>query len=249
MQSFSAIVIDDEKSSRSVIKQILQLYIPSVRYAGEASNVLEGIKLIKELKPDLVFLDIEMPEHNGFYLFEKLENIDFHVIFTTAYAQYALKAFEVAAVDYLLKPIQIEAVEKAVARIQRPVELDDFKQKLETLLVNNQFHEPRRIAINSVSGCVFLDLEDIQYIEADGSYSNIFTKSHGMITYSKRLKELEKILCGNVLMRCHRSFIININEVKALIKKEGGAVQMKDDKLIPISTDKKDELMQQFMKL
>ena len=231
------------------MKQILNRYIPTVNFDGEASNVIDGIKLIKEKNPDIVFLDIQMPEHDGFYLFEKLDSIDFHVIFTTAYAQYALKAFEVAAVDYLLKPIQIEDVQKAVTRIPKKEGRNDYQERLETLIQNHGSDEPKRIAISSVNEFIFLDVEDIIYIEADGSYSNIHTKSHNTITYSKRLKELEKTLCGDTLMRCHRSFIINVNEVSALVKKEGGAVRLKDNTQVPISADKKEELIKRFMRL
>lgn len=239
----SAILVDDEPIARMSLRGILETHFPKIQITGEAKNLPDAIKLIHQLNPDIVFLDIEMPGYSGLEILEFFDGqkLRSKIIFVTAYEEFALKAFELSAVDYLLKPIQKEAVERSLSKIE-----DTPQANLQVLQENLNSFKLQKIALQTGEGLIFLKLEDIIYLKADGSYTHFFLTNHEKITVSKRLLEYEKLLDIGSFMRIHRSHIINLEHIKKITREDGGGVVMSDGELLSISNDKKSELLSLF---
>ena len=173
----TAIIIDDEAKGRMALKQKLLDYCREIQLKGEAENGIEGIKLIEKIQPDIVFLDIEMPRMDGFGMLHRLHEKNFHIIFTTAYDQYAIKAIKYAAFDYLLKPIDIEELKLAISKIHSPQQTYNGK-KLELLYQNLQKNNFNKIAISTLEGLLFFNIADIVHLEASSNYSTIYFTNH-----------------------------------------------------------------------
>ncbi len=239
-----AIVIDDECNARTALKKLVEKYCDSVSIIAEASSVTAGVELIKNLNPDLVFLDVEMPEHNGFSLFEKIAPITFEVIFTTAYDQYALKAIKYSALDYLLKPINIVDLQTAIAKVTSVKKLALNQNRFEVLVgnVNNNMHQLNKIAIPSIDSYVMVKITDILYCEADGNYAYIYLLNQEKILVSKTLKWIEELLPESTFFRIHKSYIINLNLMKKYLKTED-QVLMENEILLAVSDRQRKELI------
>ena len=241
----TAIIIDDETSSRNSLRQKLTKHCPDIAIIGECENGEEGIKMLEEKKPSIVFLDVEMPRMNGFTMLQQLTNKNFEIIFITAYDHYAIKAIKFSALDYLVKPIEVEdlkdAVEKAVQKIKTPA----ANERLEILLHNlvNDKKEQHRIAIPSVEGLQFVETSHILYLEANSNYTCFYLTDNTKITVAKTLKDFEELLPASVFMRIHHSYIINKNLVKKYIKGEGGQVIMNNNVVLDVARRKKEEFM------
>lgn len=234
----NAIIVDDEPAARSLLRQILSEHCPAVRVLEEAADVKSAVKLINKHAVDLVFLDIEMPEENGFALFDYFNQPTFQVIFCTAYSEYALQAFEVSAVDYILKPVSISklitAVEKATKLIGQP----QLPQRLQTLRENLSVTTLQKIALPMSDSLVFVQLEDIFFFEADGSYTHVVTKT-GKTLVSKKIKEFDELLSNDTrFYRIHRSFLINTHQVRKYNKKDGATVEFDNGMSAPIAREK-----------
>lgn len=243
-----AIIVDDEERARRTLKALLKEYCPEVEVIGTYKSVPEGVLAINKYRPNLVFLDIEMPEYNGFELLGFFRDVDFEIIFVTAYNQYALKAFEVSAVDYLLKPVDSDQLAKAVEKAQIRLGKETMQERLETLQTNTQDPIFKRIALPISDGLLFVELEDIISLEADGAYTQVFLKDGKQILVSKRLKFFEDILKERKsFYRSHRSYLININFVKKLNRSEG-FLELDNGKSIPLARDKKIEFEQLLKK-
>ena len=239
----TAIIVDDELKGRIALKQKLQDYCPTVEILGEASDGAEGIVLIEKLRPQILFLDIEMPRMDGFEMLRQIEHKDFHIIFTTAYDQYAIKAIKYAAFDYLLKPVDIEELKAAVDKAhQRTTQLTS--KKLETLEHNLQSLQTlNKLAIPTLEGYLFFDISHIIHLEAQSNYTAIYFTDYPKLIASRTLKDFEDLLPPEIFFRPHHSHIINLNYIKRYIKGDGGQIEMQNGNFVTVARRKKDEFL------
>ena len=243
----TAIIVDDEPDCCESLVILLERYCPEVKVLDICYSAESALQSIREHEPRILFLDIEMPFMNGFELLEKLGTINFELIFTTSYDQYAIKAIRFSALDYLLKPIDREelqiSVQKAVQRNQHPLpqQLDMLLQKLKhpAMAVN-------RIAIPTMEGFQLLPVESIISCESQSNYTHLFLKDKRKITASRNLKEMEEILEDYPFVRIHHSHIVNINEVEKYIKGEGGYLIMTNGSSINVSRSRKELLLKKL---
>ena len=243
----NAIIIDDERHSCDALKMLLgkccsQVQVTSICYSGE-----EGIKKIHELNPQLVFLDIEMPHMNGFQMLEQLPAINFELIFTTSYDQYAITAFKFSALDYLLKPIDREELEKAVQKVSKKIN-PPVSQQLEILLqkINQPAITVQRIALPTMQGLEFVPVESIIHCSSNNNYTEFFLTDKKKLLVSRTLKEVEDMLADHSFLRVHNSNIVNLNAVTRYVKGEGGYLVMTDGSTIDVSRSRKETLMQKL---
>ena len=233
-----AIIIDDEKRARVSLQLLLNEYCPNITIVAECENLPEGIKAIRKHNPDLVLLDIEMPGHSGLELLDFFDenDVNFSVIFTTAYNEYAIQAFKFSAIDYLLKPINPEQLVEAVKRLEKQ------KQKFENfnaLKENMQQESLTKIAVPAGNSLLFLDTSKILYIKSEGAYSDVFCTSGVKNLVSRNLKNFEDILCSDKrFVRVHKSYIVNFENVIAYNKSDGGSLELQSGVQIPVSADK-----------
>ena len=239
------IIIDDEPRGRDTLKILLNKYCPEVSVTGEAGSVVEGFKLINKEAPDVVFLDIEMPGNNGFDLLEMFNSIPFKVIFTTAYDKYAIKAIKYSALDYLLKPIDIDELKEAVSRIETNNRKDIGQAKYEALLNNIKSENKRKkVAIPDLEGLIFVFIDEIVRCESDSNYTYIYLINKKKITASRTLGDFEELFSEENFFRVHRSHLINLDHLKKYIKGEGGFAVMADDSRVEVSRRKKPEFLE-----
>ncbi|WP_445453238.1 LytR/AlgR family response regulator transcription factor [Flavobacterium sp. 25HG05S-40] len=247
MKTIKAILVDDEENARLILNNFISEYCPNVEIIAEAEDVKAAVKLINKNEVDLVFLDIEMPNENGFALFDYFNKPSFETIFCTAYSEYAIKAFEVSAIDYLLKPIGVTKLKEAIAKVENKLlTKTTFTENISALKENLAEKEIKKIGILIGDGIVFMDLNDILYFEADGSYTTIHHKNGSDLTV-KKIKHFEDLLASDKrFFRIHRSYLINISQIKKYSKKDGLSVTYDDKTLLPISREKKEEF-EEFM--
>ncbi len=240
----TAIIIDDELKGRIALRQKITNYCPDVTLLGEASDGEEGIQLIEQVQPEIVFLDIEMPGLGGFDMLQKLVRKQFHLIFTTAYDHYAIKAIRFAAFDYLLKPVDIEELRAAIHKIKQEKIHSSTQDRLQGLLHNLQHkYALNKIAIPDKHGIHLYDINDIIHVDAHSNYSILFFANGTKLTASKTLKEFEELLPTDLFFRPHHSHLINMHYVKRYIKGDGGQVEMHNGDLIDVSRRNKDDLL------
>jgi len=244
--TYKALIVEDEVLSRDFLKNLLAEFCPHITVTGTAGNVEEAVAFINTHLPDIVFMDIEMQSGTGFDVLLKVAQRNFRVIFTTAYDHYAIKAIRFSAVDYLLKPINLEELQQAVATAIESLRQKDADNKLELLMKNLQRPEGEdfSISLSTSEGIEFIQLSNITRLEANGPYTTFFIKDNRKIMVSRHLKEYEMLLTGHGFFRIHNSHIINLKEVKKMIKADGGYVIMSDESMIAISPKKKEEFMQ-----
>lgn len=243
----TATIVDDEPDCCESLAMLLERYCPEVKVLDICYSADTAIQSIKEHTPQILFLDIEMPFMNGFELLEELGDINFELIFTTSYDRYAIKAIRFSALDYLLKPVEREelqkAVQKAAQRKQHPV-----PQQLELLLqkLNHPARPVNKIAIPTMEGFHLLAADSIISCESDGNYTHLFLKDKRKIIASRNLKEMEELMEDYPFVRIHHSHIVNINEVEKYIKGEGGYLIMSDGSTINVSRSRKELLLQKL---
>jgi two-component system LytT family response regulator len=237
-----AIIVDDEKHSRETLKNLVTEFCEDVEVLNTASTVQEAITVIEKERPDLVFLDIELQSGTGFDILDQLNEINFEVIFTTAFEQYAIKAVKFSSLDYLLKPIDLEELQNAVEKAKKIKNRNDYNQQLEILLQNLKQKQPNlnKICLSTADGFEFIKVDEILYCKAEGSYTNFKLKNNTSLLVSKHLKEYENLLIDQNFMRVHNSFLINLKEVKKFIKSDGGYILMNNDDPVSISRNKKE---------
>jgi two-component system, LytTR family, response regulator len=240
----TAIIIDDEAKGRLALREKLLAYCPQIKLLAEATNGQEAILLIQHHKPQLIFLDIEMPRMNGFEMLNELHEKKFHIIFTTAYDQYAIKAIKYAAFDYLLKPIDIEELKTAIEKIDLK-ETNQTKNQVELLKQNMQHPKKQlnKLAIPTLDGLLFFDINDIIHLEANSNYTFIYFADKSKITASKTLKEFEELLPEDIFFRTHHSHLINLNYIKRYIKGDGGQIELQNGVYVDVSRRKKEEFL------
>jgi len=241
-----AIIIDDERKARNVLRIIVADNCPKITKIVEASNLLEGIALIKKEKPSIVFLDIEMPDHSGLEILNFIDkkDINFEIIFTTAYSEYAIQAFQLTAIDYILKPIRPTQVKEAVAKAIQFIGKSQINVKLEELKSYLSSKNFDKIGLPYSDGIKFVNFKDIVLLEADGMYTKVSIKNETTILVSKPLKFFSDLLQNKpIFYKPHRSYYINLSYIKAYIKKDGGYIIMDNDKNVSLSKDIKDEFL------
>ncbi len=223
---YSAIIIDDEPNAIVSLRLIIQEYLSErVTVAGSAGSVKDGVELIRRCKPDLVFLDIEMPYESGFELFRYFDAITFDVIFTTAYANYGIQAVKCAALDYLLKPVNPIEIRESLKRLDQKKRHEVPMRQIETLLNNLQSnYDSKKIAIPTSTGVEMYSVKEILYFEGDGNYSRIITNSGRDITISKTLQWIEEVLPTDIFIRIHKSHLVNLGHVKTFDKASGNTL-------------------------
>ncbi len=205
-----AIIVDDEGRARRILENFLIEYCPQVSLVAITEDVPQAVKAIKKFEPDIVFLDIEMPGYNGFQLLEFFDEINFEIVFTTAYSEFALKAFQVSAIDYLLKPIQIDQLIHAVNKVEKIKGNSLIKERVQTLQTNLEDFKIKKIVVPLSEGSLFLDLNDIVCLKSEGSYVNFHLKNGTKVLASKNIKDFEtKLTPEEGFFRTHRSFLIN----------------------------------------
>lgn len=250
MNQIKAIIIDDEKSARETLSGLLSLYCEEVSVIAEAASISTGIDVIQKNQADLVFLDIKMSGGTGFDILEKLKEINFDIIFTTAYDRYALKAIKFSALDYLLKPINPDELIAAIAKVKKRkgIHQDQYVQNLRGL--NEQLKNPgvklHRIALSTSSGLVMVEIKDIIRCEGYKNYTTFYLADHQKIVVSKTLKEYENLLDPDDFMRIFQSHLVNLNYVKRYIRGLKGQVEMADGSILPISREKKIKLLEKL---
>lgn len=243
-----AIIIDDERHCSDTLHMLLDEYCPEVMVIGEYASAMAGLEAIGKTKPNLIFLDIEMPLMNGFQLLEQFNQIPFAVIFTTGYDHYAVKAFRFSALDYLLKPVDAEelqkAVQKAVQQLKPPL-----PQQLEVLLqkLSHPATNIHKIAIPTMDGLQMIALNAIISCASDSNYTTFFLEHHQKLTASQTLKEVEAVLEEHTFLRVHNSYLVNLNKVVKYVKGMGGYLLMSDGNTIDVSRSRKDALLKKLL--
>jgi len=242
---YTAIIIDDEKDARNSLQTRINKYFKEFNVLACLPSAKDGITAIKELKPDLVFLDIEMPKANGFTVLDAFTNPEFEVIFITAHENYTLKAIKVNTLDYLLKPVDQEELEKAIIKFKKKIS----KTKKEIKLFSTDENQNHKLLIPCSYGFDFITIKDIIYCKADRNYTNIKLINNEEKTISKTIKEFEKQLSEHHFIRIHQSFLINFNHVSSYRKSRGGSVIMSNNDELSVSAAKKESFLNFFNKI
>ena len=241
-----ALLIDDELHSIETLKSEISRHCPNIQVIDIARSGEEGIEKIARLQPDLIFLDIEMPWMNGFEMLQKIEKINFNVIFVTAYDSYAIEAFNFSAAGYLLKPIQKEDLIAAVERLESKVMQGFSATHFELLLQNlsNQNNKFPRIALSTAESLEFVRVDEIVRCESDKNYTYVYLNNGERHLLSKTLKDLENMLNAHGFIRTHQSHLINPVFIRRYIKVDGGYIILEDQTQIPVSRAKKEQILQ-----
>lgn len=243
----ASIIVDDELKSRESLKILLEDFCENVEVKAVCQNVEEALSAIERYDPQVVFLDIQMQRETGFDLLAQLTKTDFEIIFTTAYSEYAIKAFKFSAIDYLLKPIDIGELKRAVEKVEKKLS-GNIATRLEKLIENLKPPTPQsyKVALPTADGLVFVKIEDIIYCEASSNYTNIYTLDGKKHIVSRTLKEYEDLLVDHNFFRIHNSHLINLSCIKKYVRGEGGYVIMVNDVSLDVSKRKKDAFLARF---
>ena len=242
------IIIDDETKGRQVLQQMLTKYCPAVEIVATANSAKDGRKAILEHKPDLVFLDVEMPHENGFEMLEHLDKVDFSVIFVTAHHHYAINAIRVSAVDYLLKPVNLSELKAAVEKAASRMKSETIANQMDVLFQNLKNVHPK-IGIPTRNGLVFVKIEEILRCASDSNYTTIHLTSGEKYVAAKTLKEFDELLARHGFIRVHQSHLINSSHIKQYIRGDGGSVVLSDGSTVEVSRRHKEQLLQKIAHL
>ncbi|MFN4285727.1 MAG: LytR/AlgR family response regulator transcription factor [Lacibacter sp.] len=243
-----ALIVDDEAKARRILENLIQENFPDITLLESAANVPEALRMIHQQQPQLVFLDIEMPGYTGFQLLELIGKPNFEIIFTTAYADYALQAFEVSAVDYLLKPIRIQKLQQAVEKaIKRITTSGTTGENIAALQQNLQANNLQRLAVPVADGLLFVNVDDLLLLEAEGAYTRLHLFNQPPLLISKMMKDFEAVLEQHPdFFRCHRSFLINMKHVIKYSRADGGSIVMRNEKEVLLARDKKEAFLRRI---
>jgi len=244
------VLIDDESDALSVLRSLLNKYCPNIDIVGEAQNVADGVYLIRQSQPQVVLLDIQLGNNSGFDVLDKFINPSFYVIFVTAYDDFALKAFQYNAMDYLLKPIDPTTLTKAIDKAQNTFRKEvQLQQQVRNLMEGVQSGTFERLALTTAEGIEFVEIKEILYLQSDVNYTHFFLSNGEQILVSKSLKEYDSLLAGANFFRIHQSYLVNIQYVKKILKEDGGIVQLKNNVQLPISRRKKEAFLKRLMEV
>jgi two-component system, LytTR family, response regulator len=244
----NAVLIDDDQKNLKILRRMLEEFCPEVTITGEAMNAVSGLALLKTAKPAIVFLDIEMPYGNAFELLDQLVPVDFEIIFITAFDEYSLKAFRYSAVDYLLKPVDIEQLKAAVNKVFEKQQLKTSNARLSNLLSNlsSRQNNLQKIAIATQDGLLFISLQHITRCEASKNYTYFHLQGGKKIIASKNILEYEELLPPDMFYRIHNSHLINLNYISSYQKGRGGSVVMEDGTILEVAARRKEEFLARF---
>ncbi len=246
MAALTVLIIDDEQLSRETISVIVQQYCENAIVIGEAIGIKDGLKAIKELNPDIILLDIQLEDGSGFELLRMIEPVRSSVIFITAYEEYAVKAFKTAAIDYLLKPVDIGELQAALRKAREQKQKATIEAQLNILLTNfdqMSSSQNQKIVLKTNDQIHILAPNEIMHVEADGSYAKFFLVNKTKILVSKTIKEYEEILDKKHFVRIHQSHLVNMMYASRFEKRNGGFLILKDGTSLPVSSRKKDDLI------
>jgi two-component system LytT family response regulator len=243
----TAIIVDDEPYSCEGLATLLERYCPDIKLLDACYSGADALKAIKEQTPDLLFLDIEMPGMNGFEMLQRLPAINFSVIFTTSYDQYAIKAIKFSALDYLLKPVDKDDLQAAVKKAMHKSQ-ETLPQQIEILLqkLDHPSISVNKIAIPTMEGLQMLFVENIIRCSSDSNYTILFLKNKQKVIASRTLKEIEEMLEDYPFLRVHHSYVVNLNEIEKYIKGDGGYLLMSDGSNIDVSRSRKEALIKKL---
>jgi two-component system LytT family response regulator len=250
MSYITALIVDDEQDSRNTLRSYVGRYCPQVQLVGECANIVEAKAAILRLRPQLLFLDIEMPHGTAFDLLEQFGGqLDFEVIFITAYSQYAVQAFQLSAAHYLLKPLDIEELEKAVALVATLLAQKEQLVRARVLLENMAAQSPqaRKLVLPLLEGFDVVRMADVLYCEAEDNFTCFYFTDGRKSLICRHLKHYEELLEPFGFCRVHRSHIVNLEYVKRYIKGKGGSVILENGKEIMVSNQRKDELLRRIV--
>jgi two-component system, LytTR family, response regulator len=245
-----AIIIDDEKNALEVLEMQLNRFCKDVTVVAACDGGIKGIAAIKKHDPDLVFLDIEMPHKNGFDVLNETKGMNYDVIFTTAYDQFAIKAFKFSALDYLLKPVDILELQDAVEKLKNKKENGGLDEKIKTLFQQLQPQKlTDKIALPVGDAMQFIQPDEIIRCESESNYTHIFLSNGKKITMAKTLKEVEENISGSPFFRVHQSHLVNMNHISRYMKGDNAYIIMKDGTQIGVSRNKKEAFLESFRKV
>lgn len=246
-KTYKAILIDDEQSARNILSNLLTSFCPEIEVLATAPNLEEGVKLIEFYQPDLVFLDIEMPNYAGYEIVSFFNTINFEIIFVTAYDNFAIKAFELSAVDYLLKPIEIDRLKEAVSKFTQKSDIKDASLSYQVLIESLKEDQVKKIVVQVAGGQKIIEVKDIVAIEANEAYSLIHTFDDKKILYSKNLKHFETLLAQNKnFFRTHKSWLINTAFLKSY-SKSNFSIELSSGLQAKLSKYKKEQFEAQLL--
>ena len=242
------LIIDDEKDNREIISHLLDKHFPNISVVGSADGINTGHEAIRELTPELVLLDIRMKDGLAFDLLNRMDHIDFKIIFITAYEEYALKAIKFSALDYLLKPVSLNELKSAIEKAENQI-IKDLQLQLSEL--NNNLHPAsnKRIVLRTTEQLYFIPVNQIIRCEADRSYCKFFLDKGKEVIISHPMKDYEDILVEQGFIRLHKSHIVNLSYIESFVKAEGGSVILSDGTSIPVAERKKSSLMKLFNRI
>jgi two-component system, LytTR family, response regulator len=245
-----AIIIDDEPNSVETLQWKIETYCPKVRVVETFSDPVNGLEYLRGNEIDLLFLDIEMPNLSGFDVLEALNNIQFDVIFTTAYDQYGIQAVKFSALDYLLKPVRnkelIEAVERFVNKGEQAYPNMQIASLLQNLKSESETGRPEKITLATKESLELVAPSEITYCESDSNYTMVYLSDGRKKLISRTLRDFEQMLAPFYFFRTHNSFLVNMNEVREYVKSDGGYLVLKNKQKIPVSKSKRERLMEFF---
>lgn len=242
--AFKILIIDDESRTRTLLSKMIESMNLDVEVFPEGSSVSSGIEAVKRIQPDILLLDIQMPDGSGFELLEKIETRDFEVVFVTAHQEFAIRAIKTSALDYILKPVEISELEKALNRAILSIRnKKDLSAQYEALL-NNIQSDNKKIILRTMESLYIFDVNDIVRCQSERNYTNFYINDGRKIMISKTLKDYEDTLNHQLFLRCHRSHIINLNYLDRYDKSNGGTIIMKDGAEVPLSKASKDRFFE-----
>lgn len=243
--AYRGIIIEDEKQQQETLLSLLAYHFPDLTVVGVASSVQAGLALIRESRADLAFMDVILPPHTSFELIQSLDSVPFEIIFTTSFEEFAIKAFRLSAVDYLIKPIVVDELKLAIEKFRKRRSMDEASQHIQALMENLQATraEHSKIALPTLTGFLFVRVNNIIRCESDNTYTTFFTVDKRKIVVSRTLKECEQLLSEYKFYRVHNSHLINLEYIVEYIKGEGGIVKMTDGSQIDVSRRRKDDFM------
>lgn len=240
----TAVIIDDEALARESLLSMLKLFCPSIEVVGQAHDVKSGVKLINDVRPDVAFLDVQMPDGSGFDLLMKFDSISFKFVFITAYQEYAIKAFKFSAIDYILKPVDPTDLINAIEKLSETIREEDTNHKFKTFLDNIKTNKnnPQKILLKTLDALVVADVNSIVRCESQSNYTIFYFTDRPKIMVSKTLKDFDDMLSDSGFFRVHQSHLVNLNFVKKYNRFPESHVVLNNDEHIPVAVRKRDVL-------